>query len=336
MAHIPTEVIDRKLEIKLKTHGYELKNRGKVRDTYSIPGNDDKLLVFASNRISIFDFVLPAVVVRKGEVLVALTVFWLKEIFRHYPNHLIAFGKGVEPYVPEIVACNPSWMPRLLVVNKLDMIPVECIVREFLTGSGLDAYQKQGHICDNVLPPGLREGSRLPGPIFTPTTKADVGHDEHWAAQKVVETFGHRISEMSIAVHTTASLYAKQRGIIIADTKFELGRHSEYGVMLADEILTPDSSRFWYVDEYEAAMSEGRPARPHDKQLVREWGKGLETPWGKGIHKLNPQIPEHLEFVDSIDVPRKVLEETTAVYEGIFEGLTGKTLGVFQREVMGM
>lgn len=334
MATIPQTVAETELSAQLARAGLARCHQGKVRDTYPLGESTNQLLVVASDRVSIFDFVLPAVVPRKGEILTALTVFWLTEVLPHMANHLRAWGKNINPYIPATSVGNHYHLQaRSLVVAKLKMVPVECIVRGYLTGSGWESYQNDLHVCGILLPPGLFDGAKLPQPIFTPTTKAEIGHDEHLPTDQVIKKWGQWLEDVSLAAYSRLAQYAADHGIILADTKFELG---EDGV-LADEVGTPDSSRFWKMEDWRKAADQRKSPTPYDKQLVRDWGKTVDTPFGvTGINKLKPEEPDHVAFVQQLNVPSDVLVETSTRYHEIFARLTGMSLQEFQRSKLGI
>lgn len=319
-AKIPEKVLTQPLL------GLNLINSGKVRDTYKIPSHSNKLLVHTTDRISIFDFVLPALVPQKGEVLTALTVFWLRNVLAHFDHHLVAYGSEIDKFLPDSLKNNPDLQKCAIIVKRLEMLPVECVVRGFLTGSGWKSYQENQTICDHQLPNGLHDGSRLPYPIFTPTTKAETGHDEAISANIIAEKYGLRPERTSLQLYQAACEFASSKGIIIADTKFEFGHDVWDGILrLGDEVLTPDSSRFWSVKDWEKAVSQGKSPAGLDKQLVREWGKTV------GIEKRNPENPDDLAFVHSLQVPDEFIKDTHHRYRYIFYLLTGQKLEAFQR-----
>ncbi len=275
--------------------------RGKVREMYDL---DDRLLMVASDRISTYDVVHPTPIPDKGKVLTGLSVFWFERTRDIVANHLLSATDGV----PEEV------LGRALVVKKLAMLPVECVVRGYLSGSGWSEYQSSGSVCGIALPAGLRESERLPETIFTPTTKADVGHDEAIDFDRAAELVGDRalteeLRSISIAVYRRAAEHARERGIILADTKFELGRDANGLLTLADEAITPDSSRFWPADGYEPG--HGQPS--FDKQPVRDWAAG--TGWDK-----RPPAPP---------IPDDVLVRTRARYIEAYERITGESFQVW-------
>jgi phosphoribosylaminoimidazole-succinocarboxamide synthase len=266
---------------------------GKVREIYAL--DEDTLVLVASDRISTFDVVLPTPIPDKGRVLTGLSAFWFARTRQIVPNHLLEL--------------RPDG--RTMVCRKLEMLPIECVVRGYLAGSGWNDYRTTGAVCGHTLPPGLRESERLPEPIFTPATKASEGHDEnideaHAAALCGGDVYG-RAKEASLALYRFASGYAEARGIILADTKFELGVTPDGALVLGDEALTPDSSRFWPVEGFEA----GRAQPSFDKQFVRDWCE--RTGWDK-----TPPGPE---------LPDDVVEGTRARYVEAFELLTGASFG---------
>ena len=315
-----------------------LVHRGKGRDTFAIPDHPDLLLQVASDRISIFDFVLPAEVEGKGQVLTALTVYWLTGVLKDIvPNHLVAYGAGIDTYLPTELCALPELESRALVVRKLAMIPVECVVRGYLTGSGWQSYQRNGQVCGHRLPPGLHDGSRLAAPLFTPTTKSHKGHDQDMDAGKACDQYGSSLGALSLVLYEVAAQHALRDGIIIADTKFEFGN----GYCLADEVLTPDSSRFWLVPDWKEAKKAKRSPRGYDKQYAREWGKTVVTPFAENgsplrLNQLNPRNPKHRSFVASVDVPADVLDQTTVLYLDILNRLAHMDLWSYQGKVMGM
>jgi phosphoribosylaminoimidazole-succinocarboxamide synthase len=262
---------------------------GKVREIYAL--DEDRLLLVASDRVSTFDVVLPTPIPDKGRVLTGLSAFWFARTSQIVPNHLLEL--------------RPDG--RTMVCRKLEMLPIECVVRGYLTGSGWRDYQATGAVCGHVLPDGLRNSDRLPAPIFTPATKADQGHDENVDEERAAELCGPDVyraaKEAALALYEFASEHAEKRGIILADTKFELGLASDGTLVLGDEALTPDSSRFWPLDGYEPGMSQ--PS--FDKQFARDWCE--KTGWDK-----TPPGP---------DLPADVVAGTRARYVEAFERLTG-------------
>jgi phosphoribosylaminoimidazole-succinocarboxamide synthase len=270
---------------------------GKVREIYE--GHNQTLLIVASDRISTYDVVHPTPIPDKGAVLTGLSTFWFERTSGIVPNHLLSVTDGV----PEEVR------GRAMTVRKLDMLPVECVVRGYITGSGWKDYQRTGTVSGIELPSGLRESDRLPEPIFTPSTKAEVGHDEAIDFEGAVALIGdrqlaERLREVSIAVYQHAADHAGERGIILADTKFEFGLDSGGVLTLGDEVCTPDSSRFWPADEYEP----GRGQPSFDKQFVRDWASS--TGWDR-----NPPAPA---------IPDDVVARTREKYVEAYERVTGE------------
>ncbi|HLM26147.1 MAG TPA: phosphoribosylaminoimidazolesuccinocarboxamide synthase [Thermoleophilaceae bacterium] len=271
--------------------------QGKVRDIFAV--GDDRLLLVTSDRISTYDAVHPTPIPDKGAVLTGLSAFWFERTEDVVPNHLVSYTD-----VPE------EARGRALLVERLEMFPVECVVRGYITGSGWKDYQRTGAVCGVGLPEGLRESEQLPEPIFTPATKAEVGdHDENVDFDRAAEIVGDRalleeLRRISIELYARASAHARERGIILADTKFELGRNAAGEIVLGDEALTPDSSRFWPVDGYE--VGKGQPS--FDKQYVRDWASG--SGWDK-----SPPAPE---------LPGEVVEGTRQRYREAYEKITGE------------
>ena len=276
----------------------KLLSRGKVREIYE--DGDDALIMVASDRISAFDVILPESVPDKGKVLTQMSIFWFETTGSIVPNHLI------DEEVPEEVA------GRALRVKKLEMYPVECVVRGYLSGSGWKEYKQSQSVCGIDLPSGLQESDQLPEPIFTPATKADVGdHDENIDFDRACEIIGSRplmeeLRRVSIELYEHGRTHAFERGIILADTKFELGSSPGAEIVLGDEVLTPDSSRFWPADDYEP----GRGQKSWDKQPVRDWLD--EQGWDH-----SPPAP---------NLPDEVISDTSARYRDAYERITGREL----------
>jgi len=329
MANIPARL---KAFLPLK-----LLNQGKVRDTYELPGYPNLILVVASDRLSIFDFVLNTLVPAKGEVLNAFNIFWKTQCLPRFlgdtfSHDLFAHGAAIDKFLPAEMCGNEELHKRAVIVQKLHMDSIEHIVRGYLTGSGWDAYRTTTPptICGHVLPEGLYDGSELPYPIYTPTTKAAVGHDEHMDVTVARRQFPGAEGCVT-RIYSAGQEYARSRGIIVADTKMETGRRSPQhvnGFILADEVLTPDSSRFWDLEEWERLRAERKSPTPWDKQVVRNWGKAA------GIHRCRPQIEEDVEWVHKQVVPESVVAETSATYFAIFKRLTGLTLPEFQNRFL--
>ncbi|MDD5437698.1 MAG: phosphoribosylaminoimidazolesuccinocarboxamide synthase [Patescibacteria group bacterium] len=310
--------------------GLERVHQGKVRDTYVLPGHPDKLLVVATDRLSIFDFVLPALVPQKGEILTAMNYFWRQMIEPQLNHDLLAGGAEVNEYLPPELRENTNLLQRAAVIRKLNMCDCEAIVRGYLTGSSLKPYSATKQVCGHKLPPGILDGDDLPFPIFTPTTKAKEGHDEHITADSVAEKYGARVERFSLQLYQAAQAYASKKGIILADTKFEWGQDPKTGeFVLADEVLTPDSSRFWEMTAWKKRGIYSSPPS-YDKQFVREWGKKFD------INKQDPCKPEDVEFVHDLKVPDDIVRRTTQLYRYIFWRLTGQKLESFQNEVMDL
>ena len=276
--------------------------QGKVRDIYDL---GDKLLMVATDRISAFDYILEDEIPHKGAVLTQISLFWLDQLKDVIGNHLISadvadLPEQFKPYADYLRG-------RFMLVKKAEMFPIECIVRGYLAGSGLKEYQKQGTVCGIKLPEGLVNSSKLPEPIFTPSTKAEIGdHDENISFERCAEIIGEdaatQLRDLAIKVYTTVRDHAAENGIIIADTKFEFGV-IDGQIILADEVLTPDSSRFWPGDEYE----EGRDQASFDKQYVRDW---LNANWDRTGNP--PRLPQ------------EVIERTSQKYIAAYEKISGK------------
>jgi len=274
-----------------------LLHRGKVRDMYEIPGHEDKLLMIATDRISAYDVVMDDPIVDKGKVLTQISLFWFDLLSDIVPNHLIS--ADVDQYPDICHQYRDQLEDRSMLVRRTKVMPIECIVRGYLSGSFWSAYQKNTTVCGFELPTGMRESNKFPDPLFTPSTKAEQGfHDENISMAKMEELIGKEIAakmaDISIRLYTKASEYARSKGIIIADTKFELGM-VDNELILIDEVLTPDSSRFWPLDEY--APGKGQPS--FDKQFLRDYLSSLD--WNK-----QPPPPT---------LPQEILDKTRARYE---------------------
>jgi phosphoribosylaminoimidazole-succinocarboxamide synthase len=344
-ATIPELVAATPFHERLTSAGLTRIHQGKVRDTYALP-DDSLLLVVATDRVSIFDFVLPTLVPRKGELLTALTVFWLDEVLQNTASHLVASGENIDEFLPPSLRDDAALQRRALVVEKLSMTPVECIVRGYLTGSGWKSYQKTQEVCGIQLPPGLHDGSRIvPAPIFTPTTKAEAGHDEHLQTESVTQEYGPSLRYRSLMVYQQIATVAESKRLILADTKFEfgvLGPSDGKSEVLADEVGTPDSSRFWDYEEWQKACEQRTSPPPFDKEIVRQWGKQVATPLTLdgsdmfGLDCLDPEFEEDLAFVHSLTVPEKILQETACRYATVLERLTGCDLQTFHKKRLGV
>jgi phosphoribosylaminoimidazole-succinocarboxamide synthase len=278
------------------THVYS----GKVRDLYEMP--DGRLLFVASDRMSAYDFILPTTIPDKGRVLTQLSLWWFEQLAGLVPNHVLSLDVPVEVE------------GRAMVCERLTMFPVECVARGYLTGSGLADYARTGEVCGVALPPGLVDGSRLPEPVFTPATKAAFGeHDENVDLDHVAATVGRAAAEelrrTTLAVYAKAEEIARPRGVIVADTKLELGAREDGTMVLADEVLTPDSSRFWPADQWEP----GHPQASFDKQFVRDWLTSPASGWDRTSGEAPPPLPDD------------VVERTRERYVQAYEQLTGRT-----------
>jgi len=270
---------------------------GKVREIYE--GHDQTLLIVASDRISTYDVVHPTPIPDKGAVLTGLSTFWFERTTEIVPNHMLSVADGVPAEV----------RGRAMLVRRLEMLPIECVVGGYLSGSGWKDYQRTGEVCGIRVPSGLSESDRLPEPIFTPATKAQEGHDENIDFDRAAELVGdraltERVRDVSIAVYQHAAEHARERGIILADTKFEFGLDADGELTLGDEVCTPDSSRFWPADEYEP----GRAQPSFDKQFVRDWASS--TGWDR-----NPPAPA---------IPDDVVARTREKYVEAYERITGE------------
>jgi phosphoribosylaminoimidazole-succinocarboxamide synthase len=283
-----------------------LVRRGKVRDVYAI--DDNSLLIVVTDRISAFDCILPTPIERKGEVLTSLSEFWFEKLGHVVANHLIA--THLED-MPESVQRHARVLAgRSMLVKRAEVFPVECVVRGYLVGSGWKDYKRTGEVCGHKLPEGLQESAKLPEAIFTPSTKAEQGHDENITEDQVRDLIGAEqtalLRDTSLRLYTEAHNYARERDIIIADTKFEFGLDQNGELLLVDEVLTPDSSRFWPAASYEP----GRSQPSFDKQFVRDYLETLD--WDK-----QPPAPA---------IPDEVAKATTARYLEAYRLLTGKEL----------
>ena len=285
----------------------QLLTSGKVRDVYVL--GSDRLLFVASDRISAFDYVLASGIPHKGQVLTQISMFWFDFLKDIVPSHLIT--ADVEKYPAELKKYADQLRGRSMIVMRAEMFPVECVVRGYISGSAWKEYKATGAVCGISLPKGLRESDQLPEPIFTPATKATTGHDENIAFDVMAKMVGGELSEqlrdLTLSIYKKAADYARQRGIILADTKFEFGRTPK-GVTLADEVLTPDSSRFWPADKYQPGSAQ----ESYDKQYVRDYLEQIR--WNK-----QPPAPA---------LPPEVVRKTSEKYLEAYERLTGRKLNV--------
>jgi len=285
----------------------QLHASGKVRDVYTV--DDRQLLFVATDRISAFDYILATGIPHKGRVLNQISMFWFDYLADIVPNHLIT--ANVDQYPPEIRPYSEQLRGRSMLVQRAEMFPVECVVRGYISGSAWKEYKATGTVSGIKLPAGLRESDAFPEPIFTPSTKATTGHDENISFDQMCQTVGvetaSHLRDLTLRVYKKAAGYARQRGIIIADTKFEFGR-TDKGITLADEVLTPDSSRFWPADKY----APGRPQDSYDKQYVRDYLEQIH--WNK-----QPPAPA---------LPPDVALRTSEKYLEAYFQLTGHKLDV--------
>ncbi|MBZ5694156.1 MAG: phosphoribosylaminoimidazolesuccinocarboxamide synthase [Acidobacteriia bacterium] len=282
--------------------GLKLRGRGKVRDIYEL---GDRLLIVATDRLSAFDVILPTPIPDKGRVLTQISMFWFEKLSGIVPNHVIS----ASDFPPELAPYAGALAGRSMLVRRTQPVPIECVVRGYISGSGWKDYQKTGAICGIPLPAGLRESDRLPEPIFTPSTKAEVGHDENISFDETIARIGRplaeRLRDTSLALYRRAVEHAAARGIIIADTKFEFGLLGQELIWI-DEALTPDSSRFWPADEY----SPGKPQPSFDKQYVRDYLERIG--WNK-----QPPAPA---------LPPEVVAATREKYREAYQRITGHAL----------
>ena len=286
-------------------------HQGKVRDVYAV--GSDRLLMVASDRISAFDVVLPQPIPRKGEVLTQATAWWLGRLEGEGVHHhlLAADPDHIVELEPALEECRRDWTGRAMLVRRTQPVMVECVVRGYLSGSAWKEYRRSGTLAGEPLPPELRESQRLPEPVFSPATKALEGHDENITFDQMVDVVGREQAEqlrtLSFHIYEHGRAACAERGILLADTKFEFGLTGGGELLLIDEVLTPDSSRFWPLELYEP----GRPQPSLDKQPVRDWLDGLDD-WDKA-----PPAP---------DLPPEVVSATSARYQDVFRRLTGDTL----------
>jgi phosphoribosylaminoimidazole-succinocarboxamide synthase len=282
----------------------ELLARGKVRDVYRV---DSRLLIVATDRISAFDYILPTGIPLKGRVLTQLSIFWFDFLRDAVPTHFLT--ADVQEYPEPLQSFREQLEGRSMLVKRADMVNIECVARGYLSGSGWKEYQQQGTVCGIALPPGLKESDKLPEPIFTPATKAQTGHDENISFGRTCELIGEELADrlrgLTLDIYTRAARYAETRGILIADTKFEFG-FAGGELLLADEVLTPDSSRFWPADSWKP----GGPQPSYDKQYVRDYLESIH--WNK-----QPPAPE---------LPPEVAAGTSEKYLEAYRALTGRSL----------
>jgi phosphoribosylaminoimidazole-succinocarboxamide synthase len=290
--------------------------QGKVRDVYAV--GEDRLLLVATDRISAFDVVLPQPIPHKGAVLTQLTSWWLPQLEDITPNHLISADTDtIAAAVPELAATKDVWGQRAMLVKRTKVVMIECVVRGYVSGSAWSEYRKRGTLAGEPLPAGLQESQRLDPPIFSPATKAETGHDENITFDRMRELIGddlaNELKQRSLAIYQRGREVAEKAGIILADTKFEFGVLPDGTLILIDEVLTPDSSRFWPKESY--APGRGQPSL--DKQPVRDYLEGLVS---RGEWDKEPPPP---------DLPEDVVQTTSERYRGVFKRLTGYELDQF-------
>ena len=295
---------DRDIILETNLPGLERYARGKVRDVYGVDG---RLLIVATDRISAFDYILPTGIPDKGRVLTQLSIFWFDFLREVIPTHFLT--AAVDEYPAPLRAHRAQLEGRSMLVKHAEMVPIECVARGYLAGSGWKEYRAQGTVCGIPLPAGLRESDRLPEPIFTPSTKAQSGHDENVSIETVASLVGQdlarRLRDLTLEIYSRAAKYAETRGVLIADTKFEFG-FVDGQLLLGDEVLTPDSSRFWPAETYRP----GGPQLSYDKQFVRDYLESIH--WAK-----QPPAPP---------LPAEVAQKTSEKYRQAYSVLTGKTL----------
>ena len=308
--------------------GLQLLARGKVRDGYILP-DGEHLLQVATDGISIFDHVLNALVPMKGVILTALSVFWFKKLEEYgIKTHLVAYGAGIDEYLPAELRGNPDLQSRALVVKRLEMANVEFVVRNCLTGTALKPYRATGTVCGHPIISGLEDGDELPCLLDTPTSKAEVGHDEHVNAAEIRAKYPEQ-TYTALKVFQIARAYAQSCGIVLADTKFEFALDGT----LADEVLTPDASRYWSLPEWlRTRAKEGTRKAPtaYDKEFVRSFG--IEH----GINKLAPENPDDVATAQALEIPDNIIKKTAAIYRYIFWRLTGETVEDYLYVRMGV
>jgi phosphoribosylaminoimidazole-succinocarboxamide synthase len=284
--------------------GVERHGRGKVRDVYNVDG---QLLIVATDRISAFDYILPTGIPEKGRVLTQLSIFWFDFLRDLTPSHFLS--ADLQDYPEPLPQFRDQLEGRSMLVKRANMVEIECVARGYISGSGWKEYQQQGTVCGIALPKGLRESDKLPEPIFTPATKAQTGHDENvsfeYVASLIGEDLARRLRDLTLAIYTRAAQYAETKGIIIADTKFEFGFVGDV-LVLGDEVLTPDSSRFWPAETYRP----GGPQFSFDKQFVRDYLESIR--WNK-----QPPAPP---------LPEEVAAKTSEKYRQAYRVLTGRDL----------
>ena len=345
MPTIPFQVFEDEQSRLLSCHLQRI-GRGKVRHSFELTA--DSFAQYASDSVSVFDVVLPATVRRKGESLTATTAFWMSEFFSEFPNHLLAYGSAIDAHLPEPVRARPEIQKRTFIVHKCNPFKVECVVRGYLTGTGLKDYNRTGVVCGHRLPSGLHDGSQLPEPIFTPATKAEAGHDLNITEAEAGNIIGQSnivlLRDWSLEIYTRAAAYARENGIIICDTKFEYGVDSNGVIRIIDEMLTFDSSRNWLASDYVIAQTQNKAPKGYDKQPIRDYMDSLSTPFfepgvenGKRL-KFSQFGPteEQVKWAHRQRIPDEVLEDASTRCVEVVEKLARRSLNVFQRDTMGI
>ncbi len=343
MAHIPSRVKRAALIPSMVAY---LIGQGKVRDTYRIPYLSEALIQVATDRISIFDFVLPFTIPRKGEVLTALTNWWLTGPLANFSNHLLPLSDEGIRMLAKVLLNSHHDLPleRSLFVRLAEVIKLEFVYRMMLGGSGYKDYFKNNGVLAGVqLPLDLPRWNKFDEPFFTPSTKADIGHDENITQAEAYAMLGPEAEAMETLgrqAYQAAYDHAAKSGFTLLDTKLELGWITVGGkrkLALIDEVFTPDSSRLSTLEEWQTAKEKGKDPTSHDKQVVRDWGKTIKTPFKNkddqpivGIDKLKPENPEHLVFVDSLEAPVEIIQKTSAIYLRFFSDQVGISLDDYQ------
>lgn len=346
MAKIPVQVAEVPLATLLIEAGFKrFKDPGKVSEMFIVPGYQDVLLILTTKRKSIFDFVLNCQVEKTDEVITAMTVLIYTKVLMGIKTHLLAYGQGIDDFLPKNLRNNSELQKRVLVVKEVKIAPIECISRERFAGSIVDSVRNTGQAYGYVINPNTRIWGKLPFTIFTPTSKAQNGHDKPLSPVEVDKEYGLIYRNRSNTVIEQICSYCEPRRLVAADGKSEFSVIIDDDIVLADK-LGPDEIRFVSREEYEAAMRAKRAPASLDKQILRNWGKKVKTPFliadGAdkkiiGIDNLDPDNPEHVAFVHSLKVPKYAIEATRRGYLKIIRRLNdGKSLDDFQREVMGI
>lgn len=350
MTVIPEAVRESEASQYLLDKGFKLYHRGKVRDTFEVPGHPDRLLQVATDRLSIFGFVLPVLLPRQGEVLTALTRFWMMRVSDRMGNYLVPSERQRPEYNAavdlKLGGLDKLPLERCLVVRRVKIWPYKMVFRHHLGGSVYEEYRRTGKVAGIQVLSGLQEWAYLGRPsLFTPAIKTQSGHDANITVKEFGKEMGRRgawvVTKLREIYHWAYG-FARQCRICILDTKFEVGvpeGETKRGrralkPILANELFTPDSSRFAYEGDWNYAMKQNRDPAFFDKQVVRDWGMTVETPWGKGLHQLDSRNPDHLQFVSQLEVPQGRIELTEERYLKVFEFLTGMTLDAYQHSYL--